>query len=128
MPSQFRPFNADQTREQFRSTPFSIRGRGAACRLGGMCASGSKSEELTTSKCPLYSISRLRLATIDSSESYQCATWSRSLDDLIGAGEQRRGDVEAESFGGSEIDDELKFGRRLHGQVGGLLPLRIRST
>jgi hypothetical protein len=36
------------------------------------------------------------------------------FDDLVGAGEQRRGHVEAERLGGLEIDHQLVFHRRLH--------------
>jgi len=37
----------------------------------------------------------------------------------IDASEQRGRDVEAERFGGFEVDDQLVFGRLLHRQVGG---------
>ena len=38
-----------------------------------------------------------------------------SLDHLVGAGEQRWWNVEAERFGGLEVYGELKLGRLLHG-------------
>jgi len=44
-----------------------------------------------------------------------------SFDHLVGAGKQRRRHLEAERFGGLEIDNQLEFVRLLHRQVGRLL-------
>jgi hypothetical protein len=43
----------------------------------------------------------------------QCGKKVRSLDHLVGDGEQRWRHGEAEGFGGLEIDDQLKFRRLL---------------
>jgi hypothetical protein len=55
-----------------------------------------------------------------------------SLDDLVGAGEQRLWDHYAQRLGGLEIDDQLKRGWLLDGQIGRLGALQnfvnIRSS
>ena len=47
----------------------------------------------------------------------------RSFDHLVGACEHSRGHIEAERFGGLEVQHGLVLGWRLHRQVGGLLAL-----
>ena len=47
-----------------------------------------------------------------------------SLDDLIGAGEQRLRHGEAERLGGLEVDHELEFDRPLYGEIGRLRPFQ----
>ena len=45
-----------------------------------------------------------------------------SFDHLVGAGEQRRRDVQAERLRGRKVDDEVELGRLLDRDVGGLCP------
>ena len=57
----------------------------------------------------------------------RCRSWVKTgreqmQDDLVLAGEQRRGHVEGERLRGLEVDDQFVFGRGLHRQVGRLLP------
>ena len=52
------------------------------------------------------------------------ARWAKnpvpSFDDLVGAGEDRLQNSEAERLGRLEIDDQLEFRRLLDRQIGGL--------
>src|ERR1700745_2660151 len=43
-----------------------------------------------------------------------------SFDHLVGASEEHWRHVEAEDFGGRQIDDEVEFGRLLHREIGRL--------
>jgi hypothetical protein len=48
-----------------------------------------------------------------------------SFDHLVGAGKQRRWDVDAERLGGLEINHQFEFGRQLDGKSAGFSPLRM---
>ena len=51
----------------------------------------------------------------------------RSLDDLVGTGEDRRRDRQAKRLGGLEVCDQLEGRRLLNRQIGRLLPLQNPS-
>jgi hypothetical protein len=49
------------------------------------------------------------------------------LDHFVGASEQRWWHFEAESLDGSQVNDEMEFGRLPHGKVGRLLHAQPKS-
>jgi hypothetical protein len=52
-----------------------------------------------------------------------CSATNALFDYLVGTGEERLGDREADCLGGPEIDDQLDFRRLLDREVGGFLSL-----
>ena len=69
----------------------------------------------------LYALSKRRV--VPKPAVSRCSKNGPLFDNLVGAGEQRRWDFEAEGLRGLEVDDQFEF-RRLHDrEVGGLLAL-----
>ena len=62
----------------------------------------------------------IRIAFIRSFVGRPDAVRSVSFDNASGAGKQRRRHVKTERLCGLEINDQIKFGWRLHGEVGRL--------
>ena len=66
------------------------------------------------------SIGRNLFHTYQTSVPRRCPNVLRLLDHLVSGGQERFRNVEAEGFGGLEIDDELELARLQDRQVGGL--------
>src|SRR5438046_1794523 len=67
--------------------------------------------------------SRRGCGTLQPAASALCSFTAALFDHLVSARKQGRGDSQAESVGGFEIDSQLIFDRRLHRKVSGLLAL-----
>ena len=74
---------------------------------------------------PLWSNVRLRGNSGHHELTTSCllVTPDRLLDHLVSAQQERFGDRQAERLGGLEVDDEVKLGRILHGEISDLCAL-----
>src|SRR5262245_23294927 len=104
--------------------------RCARCRLR---AKGSYPPLLSRSQIPICS-ARVSGHAVDQLPQWRSvpsrdscsATTHQLFDYLVGASKQRHWDTDAERFGGFQIDDKLKLGRRLDGQLA--RPFTLENT
>ena len=81
----------------------------------------------TLAACPLHLQERPNVGTAAKQRDVplpdSCSAAKRpSFDDLVGAQQEPLRDVQPESLGGGQIDDEIELGRLLDGQISGLCP------
>src|SRR5579863_7083515 len=79
---------------------------------------------IVAASCPSGAPNKVMARGCSASERARVASGVTALlDDLVGAGEDRLRDSEAERLGGFQIDDKLECGRLLHRQIGRFAPL-----
>src|SRR4029077_3841163 len=85
----------------------------------------ARSAPIVAASCPSGAPNRATARGCSASERARSGSWLTSLlDDLVGAGEDRLGDRQAERLGGLQVDDQLECGRLLDRQIGWLGPLQ----
>jgi hypothetical protein len=72
--------------------------------------------------------SALADAALGQERTFGAAAKTTLFDHLVGGGEQRCRNLEAERFGGFLVDYQPEFGRQLHRQVGGFFPAASSAT
>jgi hypothetical protein len=84
---------------------------------------GSSADKLSQAQDPAMSAivqKRTNVGAVGLSAKCQKRTFRNSFDHLVGGDEKLIWDLESERLGGLHVDDQLEFGRRLHGKLAGL--------